>query len=94
MRKVLFAPCILLLAVAQYAVAADTAQAVDVRRGVPDDVYLVVYGKHNPERDYQRKYYEEVWKTVQETQIIDRVVKIVTVADERRTDRTGERCDR
>ena len=42
---------------------------MDVRRGVPDDVYLVVYGKHNPERDYQRKYYEEVWKTVQETQI-------------------------
>jgi hypothetical protein len=78
MRKVLFAPCILLLAVAQYAVAAGTTQAADVRRGVPDDVYLVVYGKHNPERDYQRKYYEEVWKTVQETQIIDRVIKIVS----------------
>jgi hypothetical protein len=75
MRRLLLAPCILLLAVAQCAFAADT---VDVRRGVPDDVYMVVYGKHNPERDYQSKYYEEVWKTVQETQILDRVVKIVT----------------
>jgi len=75
MSRMLFAPCILLLAMAQYVVAAD---AVDVRRGVPDDVFMVVYGKHNPERDFQRKYYEEVWKTVQETQIIDDVIKIVT----------------
>lgn len=75
MRRMLFAPCILLLAMAQYVVAAD---AVDVRRGVPEDVYMIVYGKHNPERDFQRKYYEDVWKTVQETQIIDDVIKIVT----------------
>jgi len=75
MRKLLYAPCVLLLAVAQYAVAADP---VDLRRGVPDDVYLAVYGKHNPERDYQRQYYEDVWKTVQETQIVDDIIKIVT----------------
>ncbi len=53
MRKLLFAPCILLLAVAQHLAAADAAQTVDLRRGVPEDVYLVVYGKHNPERDFQ-----------------------------------------
>ena len=65
---------------------------VDVRRGVPDDVYLVVYGKHNPERDYQRKYYEEVWKTVQETKIIDRVIKIVTSRDGQRKRSTRRRA--
>ncbi|MHB9080850.1 MAG: hypothetical protein ACYC3X_25535 [Pirellulaceae bacterium] len=74
----LLAPCILLLVVAQHLAAADTAATVDLRRGVPEDVYLVVQGKHNPERDFQRKYYDEVWKTVLETQIIDRVVKIAT----------------
>ncbi|MHB0956556.1 MAG: hypothetical protein ACYC0X_09880 [Pirellulaceae bacterium] len=76
MKRALFAPCLLLLVVAQHLAAADTA--ADLRRGVPDDVYLVVHGKHNPERDFQRQYYDDVWKTVQETQIIERVVKIVT----------------
>ena len=75
MKKLLFVPLVMLLAVAQSLSAADT---VDIRRGVPEDVFLVVHGKHNPERDFQQKYYEEVWKTVQETQIIDRIVKIVT----------------
>jgi hypothetical protein len=75
MRKVLLTPCILLLVVAQHLVAAET---VDLRRGVPEDVFLAVYGKHNSERDFHRKYYDEVWKTVQETQIMDRLVKIVT----------------
>ena len=77
MRKVIVAPCILLLVVAQYAVAAGQ-ETLDLRRGVSNDVFLVVHAKHNPERDYQRKYYEEVWNTVQETQIIDRVLKIIT----------------
>lgn len=74
MRRLLLAPWILLLSVAPCA----AAENVDVRRGVPDDVYLAVYSKHNPERDYQSKYYKEVWQTVEETQILDRVVKIVT----------------
>ena len=74
MRRLLLAPWILLLSVAPCA----AAENVDVRRGVPDDVFLAVYSKHNPERDFQNKYCEEIWQTVEETQILDRVVKLVT----------------
>ncbi len=54
------------------------AQAVDLRRGVPEDAWLVVQNKYNPERDFQRQYYADVWKAVRETQLLERVVKIIT----------------
>ena len=78
MRRAFVAPCVLLLLAVQGVAVAQAAEALDLRRGVPDDVYLVVQGKHNPERDYQKQYYEEVWKTVQETQVLDRALKIIT----------------
>ncbi len=56
----------------------SAAEKLDLRRAVPEEAFLVVHAKHNPERDYQRKHYADVWKTVQETKIIDRAVKIVT----------------
>lgn len=65
------------LLLATYAVAAPQ-QAPDLRRAVPNDVFLVVYGKHNPERDFQREYYKEVWKTAQDSKIVERAAKIVT----------------
>jgi len=40
-------------------------------------MFLVVHGKHNPERDFQREYYAAVWNAVQETQILEKVVKII-----------------
>lgn len=54
------------------------AQAVDVRRGIPADAHLAVYGKYNPERDYQGDYYEEVLQTIEDERIIPRFVEIVT----------------
>ena len=68
----------MLLLLAYAAPAARADEALDLRRGVPEDVYLVVQGMHNPERDYQKEYYEEVWKTVQETRILERALQIVT----------------
>ena len=64
---------------------------VDVRRGVPDDVYLVVYSRQNPERAGQYRHYAEVWKTIWETQIIDRLFEVVTagMAAERREQAQG-----
>ncbi len=53
------------------------AAAEDLREAVPSDVFLAVYGKHNSERDYQRKYYKEVWEAVEKSQIIERVARIV-----------------
>ena len=60
------------------AVGAEENQSPDLRRAVPADAYMAIYGKHNPERDYQRAYYEDIWNTVGETRIIERVLKIVT----------------
>ncbi len=76
MKRVIVAPILLLVAV--YATAMRAADTPDLRRGVPDDTYLVVLGMHNPERDYQKPYYDEVWKTVQDTEIIEKALKIVT----------------
>ncbi len=38
---------------------------------------MVVHGKHNPERDYQGEYYKAVWKTVEETKIVEQATQIV-----------------
>ena len=63
---------------AGWAPAAEEAPSLDVRRAVPAEAYMAVYAKHNPERDFQRRYLEEVWDTVEQTQIVERAVKIVT----------------
>ena len=60
------------------ALAAGGEKTLDLRRAVPADVYLAVHTQHDPKRDFQRKYFEEVWNTVQETKIVDRTVKILT----------------
>lgn len=57
---------------------ASTAQAVDLRKGVPTDVHLAVHGKHNPERDYQGAYYEEILKEFEQERIAPRFVEIIT----------------
>jgi hypothetical protein len=78
MKRFIVVPCLaLLVLVQQFASAAETGE-LDIRRAVPDNVYLLVYGKHNPERDFQAQYYEDVWQTVQETEIIQDVVNLVT----------------
>ncbi|MCR9297134.1 MAG: hypothetical protein NXI32_30920, partial [bacterium] len=54
------------------------AQRVDLRSGVPEDVFLVVHAKHNPERNVRNEHLAQVWQTVQETKIIDKVLKLIT----------------
>lgn len=66
--------CLLLAAMTVYAAP---ARAADIRKAALPDAYVVVYGKHNPERDYQKAHFEEVWKTVEETNLIGRFVEIV-----------------
>ena len=85
MKRLYFRPLVVVLALvlAHSAAATEQPEARDLRRAVPQDAFLAVYAQHNPERDFQREYYREVWNTVQETQIIERAVKIVT-------DRIGE----
>ena len=77
MRMLCSGSCVTLALLASCASATAQSEALDLRRGVPTDAFLAIHHKHNPERDFQRAYYEEVWKTVEETRIIERVVAIV-----------------
>jgi hypothetical protein len=70
------ATALLVLLVA--ATQARAAEKVDIKRAVPSDAYLAVYGKHNPERDYQRKYFEAALRTAHEEHIGQRVLDIIT----------------
>jgi hypothetical protein len=78
MRSLFLVPAVLsLLVLVQQAATSDPGQ-LDLRRAVPDDVFLVTRTQYNPERDYQRAHYEAVWNTVQETRVLERALKIVT----------------
>lgn len=55
----------------------DEAVAVDLKRAAPVDSYLVVYARHNPERDYQQEYLAEAWETACDEKIGERLMKIV-----------------
>lgn len=66
----------LVLLAGSFGMAGSTAVA-DLRDAAPPDVFLAVHARHNPERDYQKQYYEDVWKTVQSTRILERVLQIV-----------------
>ena len=59
------------------AMTLSSTQAADIKKGVPEDSYIVIYERSNPEREYQKKYYEEVWNTVEETKIIDKFLGII-----------------
>lgn len=56
---------------------AGSVQAADIKEGIPADVFLAVYGKQNPEREYQKEHYKAIWEEVERSQIIDRVMKII-----------------
>jgi hypothetical protein len=58
--------------------AADTATDVDLRRAVPADVHMAVFAKKNAERDYQRAYFNEIFETIRDERIGDRITKIIT----------------
>ena len=55
----------------------DSVKAADLKEAAPVDSFIVVYNKHNPERDYQKVYYEEIWKTMQQTRLLDRSLQII-----------------
>ncbi|MDZ4656451.1 MAG: hypothetical protein SH868_02605 [Bythopirellula sp.] len=70
--------CCICLVLAPIARGEESATALDLRRAAPPEAFLAVYGKHNPERDYQREYLAKVWQTVQDEKIGERILKIVT----------------
>lgn len=78
MRTLSFVPGLLVMLVFVQQAALGNPANIDLRRAVPDSVFLVTHSQHNPERDYQRKHYEAVWNTVQETQVLERMLAIIT----------------
>lgn len=53
------------------------AHAEDLKEAIPSDMFLAVHAKHNPERDYQADYYREIWKTVEQTRIVERIARMI-----------------
>ncbi len=68
----------MLAATVTLTVTAAEEKTLDLKRGVPADVYLAVYSKRNPERDFQREYWQDIRNTVEQTEIVQRVLKIAT----------------
>jgi len=64
-----------MLLLAPAALAEDAA--VDVRHGIPAEAYIAAYGQSNPERDFQRQYGREIWQTVRDEKLPERVAAIV-----------------
>ncbi|QEG34516.1 hypothetical protein [Bythopirellula goksoeyrii] len=67
-----------LLIASQGAYTQETAVELDLRRIAPQDAHLVVYARHNPERDYQRPLFANVWSKFKEEKLGDRFLKIIT----------------
>lgn len=66
-----------LAALAALTSASGVVGAADLREAAPNDVYLATYHRHNPERDYQNVYYQDIWNTVQETKIFDKILTVI-----------------
>ena len=69
--------CLLLSTLAAVGTPGQVVQA-DLKEAIPTDMFLAIHGQHNPERDYQQQYYGEIWETVQETQIIEKVSALIS----------------
>ena len=67
-----------LIALSSASIRADEVKKVDIKRVAPTDSFLVVYAKHNPERDYQRQYLADALKTIQDERICERLMNIIT----------------
>lgn len=52
------------------------AWAADLRDAAPPDAYLAAWAKHNPERDFLKTHYQNVWKTVQDTRLVERILQL------------------
>ncbi len=55
-----------------------TAQALDIRRAVPLEAHVAVYGRHNPERDFQREHATKVLQRIQSEKLCERILSIIT----------------
>src|SRR5262249_54752777 len=67
---------VLVASASRLASAADDG-ALDIKRAIPTSVHMALYVKHNAERDYQRQYFADAWKTFQDEKIAQRLFDII-----------------
>lgn len=53
------------------------ALADDLRDAAPPGAFMAVYGKHNPERDYQKEHYKAVWEEVQKAKLHEKILQLI-----------------
>src|SRR4051812_47105005 len=58
--------------------AFSTEPKVAIRNGIPMDAHMAMYGQHNPHRDYLRPYSKEIWKTIQDEKLPQRIFGLLT----------------
>lgn len=58
--------------------ASALAAEINLKMAAPPEAHMVVYGRHNPERDGERQYWEDAWKTWNDERINERFLEIVT----------------
>jgi hypothetical protein len=75
MRTLRFASVVLVLLVAAKAFSAEPK--LDIGNGIPMDAYMAMYGQHNPERDDLRGYQKEIWKTIHDEKLPQRIIGLV-----------------
>lgn len=54
-----------------------SVDAADLKEAAPPGAFMAIYGKHNPERDYQKQYYADVWQTAKDSRIFERSLQIL-----------------
>lgn len=69
MKRFVRATCLALLSAT---FLPSVTMADGLMEAAPNDAYLAIYRKQNPERDYQKAYFAEIRQTVEDTKIIDK----------------------
>ncbi|MEP3477647.1 MAG: hypothetical protein ABJZ55_00220 [Fuerstiella sp.] len=69
MKRIVRATCLALLSVS---FLPSATMADGLMEAAPNDAYLAIYRKHNPERDYQKAFFAEIRQTVEDTKIVDK----------------------
>lgn len=69
MKRFVRATCLALLSTT---LIPTVTVADGLMEAAPNDAYLAIYAKHNPERDYQQAYYADIRQTVEDTKIVEK----------------------
>jgi hypothetical protein len=75
MNTIVLRSGVLALLIAPLAFADE--RKLDIRKGIPADAYMAVYGQHNPEREYQREYQRQIWQTIKDERLSQRISDIL-----------------